>query len=188
MRRRSMVQVCQNCQTENPDDAVFCSSCGMGLARARRRDEAEPVNTTVRDGIDDLQIAKFMWGWLLLGVGMPGMLGSALVNSDLALAGMLDSGLGAWMVWSVARRRGEGDARIRALMWAVGILTSCATAVAWVAAMVLAMFVGFACAEGGGGDCETLSFLALGALFVAPLVGAIIVLVGWLRRRQRLGA
>ncbi|HJX38976.1 MAG TPA: pentapeptide repeat-containing protein [Anaerolineae bacterium] len=186
---RGVMKLCLNCQTENPADAGLCSSCGMDLARARGRDEAQPVDTTVKEGIDGLQIAKFMWGWLLLGVGVPSMLCSALMNACVALTGMLDSGFGAWMVWSVARRRGVGDPRIRALMWAGGPLAGGTIAMAWLIVASLALLVTSACPGGGAEYCAlvsaTLYFQALGSLFVAPLVGAIIVLVEWLRHRSK---
>ena len=184
-----MMRLCLNCQTENPADAVVCSSCGVGLTRARKPDEARPADTTVPEALDALQIAGFMSGWLLLGVGVPGMLCSALMNSCVALAGMLDSGFGAWMVWSVARRGRVGDPNMRALMWVGGPLAGGTVAVAWLVVASLALLLTPGCPDGGAGYCglvsATLYFQTLGSLFVAPLVGAIIVLVDWLRRRSK---
>jgi hypothetical protein len=34
------MRLCINCQTENPDDAVFCSDCGMSLMAAPTGEEA----------------------------------------------------------------------------------------------------------------------------------------------------
>jgi hypothetical protein len=160
----------------------------MDLTRARRRDEVQPVDTTVKESIDGLQIAKFIWGWLLLGVGVPAMPCSALMNTCVALTGMLDSGFGAWMVWSVARRGSVGDPKMRALMWVGGPLAGSIIATAWLIVASLALLVSPACPDGGVDYCAlvsaTLHFQTIASLFVAPLVGAIIVLVEWLRRRS----
>jgi ribosomal protein L40E len=185
-RRRSMMKVCQNCQTENPADAVFCSSCGMGLTRARRPQEAGPGDITDRDGRDGSQMAIFMWGWVLLGMTVPVMIWSGDLGTDCALAGTLSGGLGAWMVWSAARRRGSGKDRIEGPMWAIGPITSGIVAAAGLAGGFLLIFAGTFCWDGG--DCTQVAHFVLllrGALFAAPLVGAIIVLADWLRRRSR---
>jgi hypothetical protein len=179
-----MGKVRENCHTENPADAVVCSQCGMSLlTRAPGRGETEPINAADTRGGDDLQIARFMWGWVLLGMTGPVMIWSGDLGTDCALAGTLSGGLGAWMVWSAARRRGSGDDRIEGRMWAIGPITSGIVAAAGLAGGLLLIFAGTFCWDGG--DCTQVAHFVLllrGALFAAPLAGAIIVLADWLRR------
>jgi|GEM_PF-1761464 len=191
---RSVMMLCLNCQTENPADAVLCTSCGVGLTRAPRREEAGPVGIREGDGQGALQIAKFMWGWVLLGVGLAAMVcaAGASLGPVIMLAGTLYSGFGIWMIWSGGRRLGGGDARTRALLWAGGPLVAGASAVAWLGGALLAgVFLGRIGDLVGLGVWPSLVFggiiglLLLGGLFVAPLVGAIIVLVEWLQRRSK---
>lgn len=37
------MKICLNCGTENPDDAMVCSECGMGISRAPAGEEAQKL-------------------------------------------------------------------------------------------------------------------------------------------------
>lgn len=65
-----MVKVCENCHTENPADAVFCSECGMSLTRA-------PIADSAAKAIEDMGRARSVrlaapptpverWWWLAI--------------------------------------------------------------------------------------------------------------------------
>jgi uncharacterized protein YjbI with pentapeptide repeats/ribosomal protein L40E len=191
---RSMMRLCLNCHTENPADAVLCSSCGMDLTRLSKPDEAKPADTTVPEALDGLQIAKFMWGWVLVAVGLAAMVCAlaASMNPVITLAGLLYGVFGAWMILSVGIRLAGRDTRTRALMWAGGPLAGGAFAVAWLAlASVAAVFMTILADSLDWGISPSLVLggtfvlLFLSGLVVAPLVGAIIVLVEWLRGRSK---
>ncbi|MGB9301144.1 MAG: zinc ribbon domain-containing protein [Anaerolineae bacterium] len=55
------MKTCQNCHTENPVDAVFCSSCGMSLlARAAAGKESRIQDTTNRKAKRMRRIARVL--------------------------------------------------------------------------------------------------------------------------------
>jgi hypothetical protein len=191
------MKLCIHCCTLHADEAVLCSACGMGLT-GTPAEETRPVDSADRGGTDRLAIARFMWGWVLLGVSVPPtcillvwLLEVPSRESLIPLlVPMLDASLGAWMIWSVARRMGDWKGKKRALMWAGGPLAGLAVSLAWLAGAALAFFAGFACFDYPGPYCGHAVFLALGflslsSLFVAPLVGVVIVVIDWHRRRFR---
>ena len=137
-------------------------------------------------------MARFMCGWVLLGLGVPATIimlfflgGRPLDRETLipVLAPMLDAGLGAWMVWSGTRRSAWAAYRMkRSEALFPGLLTSAAVAAAWLCAGCQWLtFIDSAAQP----EKERLEFLLVGSLVAAPLVGAIVVLIEWLRGRQR---
>jgi hypothetical protein len=156
------------------------------------------------------RVAKFVWGSVLLVLGVPAMLYSLpwlflwlvaappdralevpphlLPELAMSLFGLLVAGLGAWLLWSGARRRASAVYSMPRGRWAValaaGLLTSVAVAATWLFASLCWFSLVFS-AMGTEAEEQRLMYLVLGSLFAAPLVGAIIVLVEWVRRRQR---
>lgn len=151
------------------------------------------------------RITRFVWGGVLVVLGVPAMvywlpwlfrwlkflptaralevvpyLGASLFSTILA-------GVGTWMLWSGARRRSSAAYRMPRRKWAValaaGFLTSAAVAAAWLCAGLYWFALTFS-AMGTKAEEQRLVFLLLGSLFVAPLVGGIVLLVEWLRRGQ----
>jgi Na+/phosphate symporter len=148
------------------------------------------------------QMTRFIGGWVLVVLGVAAMVSSllflflsaAVTGSSVPLPpggavvlfgatlgtalGACGTALGAWMVWGA--RAGQ---RIPRAMWALGPLTSVAVAVGWLFALAnwFNLFFGAAASEP---EVRPLGFLVFGSLFGAPLVGAILVLVDWHRRRQ----
>jgi hypothetical protein len=206
---RSTMKLCINCCTLTADDVLLCAECGMSLIKvptgeeavelrkayqADHPEETRLLDTTDRKGPGALQVAKFIWGWVLLGVGLAAMVcaAGASLGPVIMLAGTLYSGFGIWMIWSGGRRLAAPDDRTRALLWAGGPLAAGASAVAWLGGALLAgVFLSRIGDLVGLGVWPSLVFggtvalLFLGGLFVAPLVGASIVLVEWLRRRSK---
>lgn len=146
-------------------------------------------------------MARSMCGWVLLGIGVPASMALCALlpvsasgacfrltpaSCTIYLAAMLDAGLGAWMVWSGTRRSPWAAYRMKRSEWvgalSPGLLTSAAVAAAWLCAGCQWLtFIDSAAQP----EKERLELLLVGSLFAAPLVGAIVVLIEWLRGRQR---
>jgi len=155
------------------------------------------------------RMTRFVWGGVLVVLGVPPMVYSlpllfevlvlpppagaleALPHllPDLAtsLFGVILAGLGAWMLWSGARRRASATHRLPRRKWALplaaGLLTSVAVAAAWLFAGLCYFSLAFS-AAGTEAEEQRLAFLLLGSLFAAPLAGGIVLLMERLRRRQ----
>ncbi len=152
------------------------------------------------------RMTRFVWGGVLVVLGVPAMvywlpslfhwlkflptaralevvpyLGASLFSTILA-------GAGAWMLWSGARLRANATHRIPRRKWAAalaaGLLTSVAVAAAWLCVGLWWFSLSFG-AMGTEAEEQRLLFLVVGSLFAAPLVAGIVLIVEWLRGRQR---
>jgi hypothetical protein len=141
------------------------------------------------------QMAKFTGGWVLIVLGIAAVVSSLLFlrlsaavpgssvlltpgHVLLPLGATLGAALGGRMVWAARSAH-----RIRHAMWALGPVTSAAVAAGWLSSLAVWFSLAFG-VMASSPECRRLGFLVAGSLFGAPLVGAIVVLVEWLRRRQ----
>lgn len=153
------------------------------------------------------RMTRFVWGGVLVVLGVPALVYSlpqvvgfvALAPARalevappffrVSLFSAILAGVGTWMLWSGARRRASAVYRMPRRKWAAalvpGLMTSVAVAATWLCAS-LYWFVLVFSAEGTAAEEDRLMYLLLGSLFAAPLVGAIIILVEWLRHRRAL--
>lgn len=151
------------------------------------------------------RIARFVWGGVLVVLSVPGMVYSlpwlflwsvalpparapeVLPFLRMSLFPAVVAGVGAWMLWSGARRRASAAYSMPRRKWAVavaaGLLTSAAVAVAWLFTALYWFLLDFS-VMGTEAEEQGLMCLLVGSLFVSPAVGAIAVVVNWLRRRQ----
>lgn len=151
------------------------------------------------------RMTRFVWGSVLVVLGVPAMVCSlpvlfmrlvllpparaleVLPGLGASLFSTILAGVGAWMLWSGARRRATATYKMPRRRWAValagGLLTSAAVAAAWLFTGLCWFSLWFG-AMGTRAEEQRLEFLLLGSLFAAPLVGGIVLLVEWFRRRR----
>lgn len=89
------MKVCVNCATENPDDAVVCTKCGMGLARAPSGDEALKLKAELEEMLERAQSLILTTGFEVEGRPIREYL--SVVSSEVVMGtGPIVEFLGSW--------------------------------------------------------------------------------------------